>query len=411
MRRLWTGLGLLCLAVLAGLSICNPLLIAQANERIFGSETSAGGGNAIALTATAAGELNVLCSGCAAADGITGTLTAGRIPYASGAQTLVDDADFVWNGAAVIFGGNAEPDLSCCDGPSNVWSAVVNGVPQINLVGADGGSGLSPELSTYRSRGTIASPVNMNSGDIIWAEQHLGYSGGDWQYLISWVAVYHTNYSSFFIGGDGFEMAFNDFDISGSVPQAGFHPTAQGVLELNQGVPVFDGGSLASFTLLNLNVGTGGALRTDTTTAHTALLQAYDTDTGPGYVTFGTLLNGNAPSLTIAPPTGGGTVSVTGGYVTAGAAPSVANVGANSCGTTAATIAGNNNAGEITVGTVAGTQCRVTFTIAAPTRRVCTVTDATTTIATRATYVDSTHTDFLGAFVAGDIVAYHCFAN
>ena len=89
----------------------------------------------------------------------------------------------------------------------------------------------------------------------------------------------------------------------------------------------------------------------------------------------------------------------------------VGNVGANSCGTTAATIAGNDNVGQITVGATAGTQCRVTFVTAAATRRHCTVTDSTTTIATRATYVDTTHTDFFGAFVAGDLVNYVCFAR
>jgi hypothetical protein len=92
----------------------------------------------------------------------------------------------------------------------------------------------------------------------------------------------------------------------------------------------------------------------------------------------------------------------------AGTGTSVANVGANSCGTSAATIAGNQLSGVITVGATAGTQCRVTFSTAAPVARDCTVTDSTTTIATRATYVDTTNTDFLGAFVAGDKVTYIC---
>jgi hypothetical protein len=96
-------------------------------------------------------------------------------------------------------------------------------------------------------------------------------------------------------------------------------------------------------------------------------------------------------------------------YATAGSGMAVANVGANSCGMTAATIAGNNNAFVITVGTVAGTQCRVAFTVTAATEWDCTVTDSTTTIATRATPVDTTHTDFLGAFVAGDKVTGICF--
>lgn len=101
--------------------------------------------------------------------------------------------------------------------------------------------------------------------------------------------------------------------------------------------------------------------------------------------------------------------TLTTSYITkANGSLSVANVGANSCGTTAATIAGNSNSFEITVGATAGTQCRVTFPVAAPTRYNCTVTDATTTIATRATSVDTTHVDFLGAFVAGDVVVAIC---
>lgn len=103
--------------------------------------------------------------------------------------------------------------------------------------------------------------------------------------------------------------------------------------------------------------------------------------------------------------------TVTGRYVSSGTTPSVANVGANSCGTTTATLAGNESSGVITVGATAGTQCRVTFATAAPTARDCTVTDSTTTLATRATVVDTTHTDFLGAFVAGDKVTYICMAR
>lgn len=49
--------------------------------------------------------------------------------------------------------------------------------------------------------------------------------------------------------------------------------------------------------------GTAPAIRTDTTTAHTFVVQAYDVD-GTAYKTFITATNGNTPDLTIAPPTG-----------------------------------------------------------------------------------------------------------
>ena len=55
-------------------------------------------------------------------------------------------------------------------------------------------------------------------------------------------------------------------------------------------------------------IANGKALKTDTTTAHTALLQAYDVN-GTAYKTFGTLTNGDTPDFTITPPSGG-TVTV-----------------------------------------------------------------------------------------------------
>ncbi len=95
-------------------------------------------------------------------------------------------------------------------------------------------------------------------------------------------------------------------------------------------------------------------------------------------------------------------------YVTAGTTPSVADVGAASCGTTAATIAGNNNAGIVTVGATSGTQCRVTFTVTAPTRWQCIVNNETTANLARTTSVSNTQMDFLGTFVGGDVISYVC---
>ncbi len=63
----------------------------------------------------------------------------------------------------------------------------------------------------------------------------------------------------------------------------------------------------------------GSALRTTTTAANTLLLQAYDTDTGPAYVTFATLTAGTAPSLAFTIPAGGATGSMD-GYVIGGSA-------------------------------------------------------------------------------------------
>jgi len=93
---------------------------------------------------------------------------------------------------------------------------------------------------------------------------------------------------------------------------------------------------------------------------------------------------------------------------TSGTTPAVANTTANSCGTTAATIAGNDAAGVVTVGATAGTICRITFVTAATTRRVCSVSNESTANLARTTYVDTTHSDLKGTFVAGDVLAYQC---
>ncbi len=62
----------------------------------------------------------------------------------------------------------------------------------------------------------------------------------------------------------------------------------------------------------------GKALKTDTTTGHTAKFQAYDVD-GTAYKTFMTLTNGNTPSLGITAPSGG-TIAVDGAVIGANTA-------------------------------------------------------------------------------------------
>lgn len=103
--------------------------------------------------------------------------------------------------------------------------------------------------------------------------------------------------------------------------------------------------------------------------------------------------------------------TVNGSLILNSATPAVANVGADSCGTTAATIAGNNNIGDVTVGATAGSQCRLTFTVTAPNGWNCSANDTTTAVLVRASPVDTTHADLLGTFTAGDVVSYQCFAR
>lgn len=60
----------------------------------------------------------------------------------------------------------------------------------------------------------------------------------------------------------------------------------------------------------NMTLANTGALRTGTTAADTALLQAYDNNTGPAYVTFATLTAGNTPTMDLSD-----SVTKAGGYI------------------------------------------------------------------------------------------------
>ncbi len=118
-------------------------------------------------------------------------------------------------------------------------------------------------------------------------------------------------------------------------------------------------------------------------------------------------INQSSPSATYKLDVNGAISGAT--YYTNGSGMAVANVGANSCGTTTATIAGNSNAFVVTVGATAATQCRVAFPVAATTEYDCAANDDTTTVAVRTTPVDTTHTDLIGTFTAGDKVTGICF--
>lgn len=91
--------------------------------------------------------------------------------------------------------------------------------------------------------------------------------------------------------------------------------------------------------------------------------------------------------------------------------PAVANIGANSCGTTAATIAGVDNAFKITVGATSGTACRVTFDTTAPNAWECSYSNQTTANLARQTASTTTTSDVSGTFVAGDVLAGVCIAR
>jgi hypothetical protein len=135
---------------------------------------------------------------------------------------------------------------------------------------------------------------------------------------------------------------------------------------------------------------------------------AGDINGGNGEILGGDFANGgHLGDLTIAnwrnlAVTAVGTMTLTGTVVSGGTGLAVANVGANSCGTTAATVAGGPNSFEVTVGATSGTQCRVAFPIAAPNRWNCAPTNNVTGNLVRAVAVD-TNVDPIGVFVAADV--------
>ncbi len=73
----------------------------------------------------------------------------------------------------------------------------------------------------------------------------------------------------------------------------------------------------ATFTTISatgdVTIANGKAVKTDTTTAHTVILQAYDND-NTTYRTFATLTNGNTPSFAITAPSGG-TIAIDGAVI------------------------------------------------------------------------------------------------
>lgn len=91
-------------------------------------------------------------------------------------------------------------------------------------------------------------------------------------------------------------------------------------------------------------------------------------------------------------------------------APAVTNTSANSCGTSAASIVGTDVSGKVTVGSVGGTSCTVTFGAAWTNAPSCVVTNETTANLARATSTTGT-VILAGTFVAGDVLAYLCLGR
>lgn len=95
------------------------------------------------------------------------------------------------------------------------------------------------------------------------------------------------------------------------------------------------------------------------------------------------------------------------------AATSIASTSANSCGTTAPSLGtgSSNTSGSFTVGATSGTDCTLTFSVAATNRWTCGVSNTTTANLVRAVPSTTITTLFQGVFVAGDVIQYTCSAS
>jgi len=98
-----------------------------------------------------------------------------------------------------------------------------------------------------------------------------------------------------------------------------------------------------------------------------------------------------------------------GGFRSKGNSPAVSNTSANSCGTTAAILIGNDNNGIITVGATSGTSCTITFINSAVGRRECIANNESAAALARGIYIDNTHSKIDGTFGAGALISYICF--
>lgn len=102
--------------------------------------------------------------------------------------------------------------------------------------------------------------------------------------------------------------------------------------------------------------------------------------------------------------TGKGTGAVTVGthLESTGTAPAVSNTSANSCGTTAATLVGTDNAGKVTVGATGGTSCTITFAVAYTNAPPCVASNGYTTTSTTTTLIVA------GTMAAAEVWSYIC---
>jgi hypothetical protein len=173
--------------------------------------------------------------------------------------------------------------------PMQLVVSLEDDFPNITMIGSHGTLG-NPALTWANSNGSLAAPTAVVDGDYLGQVLVAGYTGSSWKY---------GNVSA------GVLAAI----VDGSVVDGSPVPVR---LHVNGGVVVRP---------LSLTLADGLAIRTNPNDGHTYKFSVYDVNTGPAYVDWATITAGNTPSVAIAAPAGGTTLTISGLDLTTAVAP------------------------------------------------------------------------------------------
>lgn len=243
--------------------------------------------------------INGTCTGCVGGSSVTGTFTSGQVPYATGAHALSSNTGLLYNagtnaltvvGNLVLTGLTFDPAKY-----ANTMSLIFpdgNGMYVANASEANWFELASSYFSVVVGSGNISfdaattidlsgvTGLNLYGGNTFAAARLASVMtpNGKWD-TKGVVASATANH-----------LIWDYSTTAGTVAVTGTETTAI----------TFDKSLAASDFIVN----NGTALKSDTTTGHTALIQAYDVNDAT-YRTFGTLTNGNTPSFALQAPAGG----------------------------------------------------------------------------------------------------------
>jgi hypothetical protein len=228
------------------------------------------------------------------------TLCDGCVAFGDGANTIGGDATFVWSKTTDLLKLGASfyaAGLLSSAAKNNALSIGADddgGYGATLVLQSDGPNASFPLIKTFTSAGSMAVPAaNVDTNALF----QLSNGGFDGSAFVETMVL----------------AAYADGAVS-----AGIVP---GELRVSTMTPAGAYNTWRFRSNGSLDLPNAGALRTDTTTAHTALLQAYDVN-DTTYRTFATLTNGDVPDFTLAAPAGG-SLSVGGMVLTTAVVPAM----------------------------------------------------------------------------------------